>query len=85
MDMNFKVIENGKEIECDILLTFKDDNNDINYIVYTDGTKDDEGDLEIYASRYVIKDNDFYLEEIKTESEWNLIDNMLESKYKEIK
>ena len=84
MDMNFKVIENGKEIECDILLTFKDDNNDINYIVYTDGTKDDEGDLEIYASRYVIKDNDFYLEEIKTESEWNLIDNMLESKYKEI-
>ena len=85
MDMNFKVIENGKEIECDILLTFKDDNNDINYIVYTDGTKDDEGDLEIYASRYVIKDNDFYLEEIKTESEWNLIDNMLESKYKETK
>ena len=85
MDMNFKVIENGKEIECDILLTFKDDNNDINYIVYTDGTKDDEGDLEIFASRYVIKDYDFYFEEIKTESEWNLIDNMLESKYKEIK
>ena len=85
MDMNFKVIENGKEIECDILLTFRDESNDINYIVYTDGTKDDEGDLEIYASRYVIKDNDFYLEEIKTESEWNLIDNMLESKYKEIK
>lgn len=85
MDMNFKVIENGKEIECDILLTFRDESNDINYIVYTDGTKDDEGDLEIYASRYVIKDKDFYLEEIKTESEWNLIDNMLESKYKEIK
>ena len=84
MEMNFKVIEDGKEIICDILLTFRDENNDINYIVYTDGTKDDAGDLEIYASRYVIKNNDFYLEEIKNESEWNLIDNMLESKYKEI-
>lgn len=82
--MDFKIIEDGKEITCDILLTFKDENNDINYIVYTDGTKDDEGDLEIYASRYTVKDKDFYLEEIKTESEWNLIDNMLESKYKEL-
>ena len=84
MEMNFKIIENGKEITCDILLTFRDENNDINYIVYTDGTKDDEGELEVYASRYVLKGNDFYLEEIKDESEWNLIDNMLESKYKEI-
>ena len=50
--MNFKVIDDGKEINCEILLTFRDDNNDINYIVYTDGTKDEGGDLEIYASRY---------------------------------
>jgi len=82
--MDFKIIEDGKEITCDILLTFRDENNDINYIVYTDGTKDEEGDLEIYASRYIIKNNDFYLEEIKSESEWNLIDSMLESKYKEL-
>ena len=82
--MNFKVIEDGKEIICDILLTFRDENNDINYIVYTAGTKDEDGDLEIYASRYVIKDNNYYLQDIENESEWNLIDNMLESKYKEI-
>lgn len=82
--MDFKIIEDGKEITCDILLTFRDENNNINYIVYTDGTKDDEGELEVYASRYIVKGNDFYLEEIKSESEWNLIDNMLESKYKEI-
>ena len=81
--MNFKVIENGIELTCNILFTFRDENNNINYIVYTDGTKDEEGDLEIYASRYILKDNDFYLEEIKDESEWNLIDNMIEAKYKE--
>ena len=82
--MNFKIIENGREISCDILFTFSDDNNNINYIVYTDGTKDEEGDLEIYASRYTLKGNDYYLEEIKTESEWNLIDNMIDAKYKEL-
>lgn len=82
--MNFKVIEDGKEIICDIVLTFRDESNDINYIVYTDGTKDEDGDLEIYASRYVIKDNNYYLQDIENETEWNLIDNMLESKYKEI-
>ncbi|MBE6139576.1 MAG: DUF1292 domain-containing protein [Firmicutes bacterium] len=82
--MNFKIIENGKEIVCDIVLTFRDDNNDINYIVYTDGTKDETGELEIYASRYVIDNNQYVLKGIENDYEWNLIDNMLEAKYKEI-
>lgn len=82
--MTFKIYQNGKEITCDIVLTFRDENNDVNYIVYTDGTKDDHDDLEVYASRYVIKDDNYYLEPIQNESEWNLIDNMLESKYKGI-
>ena len=82
--MNFKIIENGKEIICEIILTFRDDNNDINYIVYTDGTKDETGELEIYASRYIIDNNQYILKDIENDYEWNLIDNMLESKYKEI-
>ena len=81
--MNFKIIEDGKEIACDIVLTFRDDNNDINYIIYTDGTKDEDGELEIYASRYNQVDGSFILEDIVNDYEWDLIDNMLESKYKE--
>ena len=82
--MNFKIIEDGKEIVCDIVLTFRDDNNDINYIIYTDGTKDEDGELEIYAFRYKMVEGSFILEEIVNDYEWDLIDNMLESKYKEI-
>lgn len=82
--MNFKIIQNGKEINCNIVLTFRDDNNDINYIVYTDGTLGDDGDLEIYASRYKKVNDDYILFEIESEYEWELIDNMLESKNKEI-
>lgn len=80
--MKFKVVENEKEIECEIVLTFRDENNDINYIVYTDGTKDSDGELEVYASRYLEENNKYILCPIQDESEWNLIDNMLESKFK---
>lgn len=81
--MNFKVIENDVEINCEIVLTFRDDNNDRNYIVYTDGTKDEDGDLEIYASRYIMDNNNFILNDIEYDYEWDLIDNMLDAKYKE--
>lgn len=82
--MNFKIIENGKEIVCDIVMTFRDEGNNINYIVYTDGTKDSFGDLEIYASRYEIINERYILNPIEKESEWNLIDMMLEAKSKEV-
>jgi uncharacterized protein YrzB (UPF0473 family) len=80
--MKFKIIENGKEIECEIVLTFRDENNDINYIVYTDGTKDSDGELEVYASRYIEEANKYILHPIQSEVEWNLVDNMLELKFR---
>lgn len=81
--MNFKIIENGKEMACEVVLTFRDDNNDINYIAYTDGAKDENGELLIHASRYIIEGKNIILNDIEFEYEWDLIDNMLESKRKE--
>lgn len=80
--MNFKVVQDGKEINCEVVLTFCDENNNIDYIVYTDGTKDENNDFEIYASRYSKVGNDIILHDIENEYEWNLVDNMLESKFK---
>ncbi len=71
--MSFKIIDNGREIICNIILTFRDDNNGINYIVY-------EVNNEIYASRYILENNNYILNDIEEEYEWNLIDNMIESK-----
>ena len=81
--MNFKIVQDGKTIVCDVIMTFRDDNNDINYIVYTDGTTDEDGDLEIYASRYIVNNNDYILSPIENDYEWDLIDNMLEAKDRE--
>ena len=77
--MKFKIIENGKEIECEIVMTFTDYSNGINYIVYTDGTLDNEENIEVYASRYFLENDSYVLNPIEYENEWNLIDNMLES------
>lgn len=82
--MDFKIMDNGKEIDAKIILTFKDDSNDINYIVYTDGSIDSNGEEEIYASRYKVNNGNYILEEIQSSYEWDLVDNMLESKYKEL-
>ena len=81
--MNFKIIEDGKEINCEIVSTFKDYGNDINYIVYTDGTMDNFGNLEVYASRYILEGSNYILNPIENEYEWNLIDSMLENISKE--
>ena len=82
--MKFKVIQNNKEIECEIVFTFHDDSNDIDYIVYTDETKDEFGELKLYSSRYIKENNYYVLRKIENDYEWNLIDNMIASKFAEV-
>lgn len=81
--MKFSVISDGKEVDCEIVLTFRDDGNDINYVVYTDGTKDSNGELELYSSRYVLENGNYVLQDIENDYEWNLVDNMLAAKFKD--
>jgi len=46
----FKVLtDDGKEIECDILLTFDLEETNKHYVVYTDNTMDNEGNTNVYA------------------------------------
>jgi len=83
--MKFNVIDNnGKQIDCDVIFTFKDDSNNISYIVYTDGTHDESGDLKIYSSRYVLENGNYILKAIENDYEWNMIDNMIEARFNEV-
>jgi V/A-type H+-transporting ATPase subunit I len=56
-----------------------------NYIVYTDNTKDELGNIEVYASIYHPEDNNGRLEAIETEKEWKVIETILETLQEEIK
>lgn len=77
--MEFKIIDNGKEIVCNIIKLFRDESNDINYVIYTDGSVDSDEKLCIYSSRYIFDNGEFVLLPIENDFEWNLIDNILES------
>lgn len=76
-ELAFKIIADGKEVVCYILLMFTNSNTDQNYIVYTDGSKDENGEMQIFASIYKFENNNIKLEEITTDDEWNMIDEML--------
>lgn len=76
--MTFKVInDEGKEIECEILFTFESDETGKNYMVYTDNTLDEEGNIKVYASIYEPNQDETKLEPIETEKEWKIIETIL--------
>ena len=71
--------ENGEEHTYDVLFTFESEETHKNYIVYTNNTLDETGNVEVYASTYDPSNPNSKLEAIETEKEWNLIFNILES------
>ncbi|MBQ8891414.1 MAG: DUF1292 domain-containing protein [Bacilli bacterium] len=83
----FTVInDEGREILCNVLFTFDSDETKKSYIVYTDNTKDNEGNIKVYASIYDPKSMDnMELLPIETEKEWKVIETILESIQEEIR
>jgi uncharacterized protein YrzB (UPF0473 family) len=69
--------ENGKDIECEIIMTFDSDEFGKSYVVYQ--IVDDETG-EYYAAAFNPEDGDEgKLFEVETEAEWDFIEEVLES------
>ena len=82
----FTVINNeGKEVICDVLFTFDSDETGKSYIVYTDNTKDKEGNIQVFASIFNPEDENTELLPIESEKEWKVIEAILESLQEEIR
>lgn len=77
--------DNGNEIVYDVLFTFESEETNKNYIVYTDQSKDSEGNIQVYASIYDPENPNSKLESIETEKEWKVIETILETLQDEIK
>ena len=73
------VNEQGESLECEVLFTFDSDETKKSYIVYTDNTKDDEGNLKVYANTYDPSGENPELAPITEEKEWQVIENILAS------
>ena len=84
-DNKFTVInDEGKEITCDILFTFDSEETGKSYIVYTDNSKNEEGDVNVFASTYDPNDENTALGAIETEQEWKVIETILSTLQEEI-
>ena len=77
--------ENGNETVYDVLFTFESEETHKNYIVYTDNTKDENGNVEVYASIYDPNDPNSRLEAIETEKEWKVIETILETLQEQVR
>lgn len=71
----------GNEIVYDVILTFHNDNNNKDYIVYTNNEYDEEDKLKVYSSIY-----DPITEKLlgnpETQEEWDRIFNVLDEVFK---
>ncbi|MBQ4634735.1 MAG: DUF1292 domain-containing protein [Bacilli bacterium] len=67
--------ENGENEEFETLLTFKNKKNNMNYVIYTDNTYDQEGNISLFASKYLNDSEE--LSPVETEAEWQLIEKVL--------
>ena len=80
--------ESGKDIEYEILLTFESNETNKNYMLYTDNTLDEDGNVKVYASIYEPKedgtiDENTVLKPIESDSEWKIIETILEELQKD--
>ena len=74
MDNRFEIINEKNEKETyEILKTFNIDND--NYIVYTDNTLTDQGNLDVIINKYEINDGNIVLLEIP-EDKRKYVDDM---------
>lgn len=71
--------EKGKEVTCEVLFTFDSEETKKNYIVYTDNTTDEEGNVRVYASTFEPGNENTELKPIETEREWKIVETILES------
>lgn len=72
----YETLDDGTKKSYDVILTFHNDNNDKDYIVYTDNVYDEYNKLKIYASIYNSYYNSF-IGHPNTDEEWDVINNLL--------
>lgn len=77
--------QNGKEVVYDVLFTYESEETHKNYIVYTDQSKDEAGNIQVYASTYDPEDPNSQLGAVETEKEWKVIETILETLQEEVR
>lgn len=73
----FTVTKDGERKSYDVILTFKNEENGKDYVVYTDNSYDNENKLKIYAATYNPLNNEF-IATVESKEEWVEIAKLLD-------
>ena len=77
--MSFTVLdENGRKTKYEALFTFDSEETGKSYIVYTDNSVDEDGNVQVFASVYAPNFDEQQLMPIETKKEWKIIEIILE-------
>ncbi len=77
--------DKGQEHTYDVLFTFESEENGNNYIVYTDNSLDENGNIVVFASTYDPTNPQSRLGAVETEQEWKVIETILETLQEEVR
>ena len=70
-------LPDGTEEEVEVLLAFKFNDNNKEYVVYTKDEVDENGNVTIYISNVVRNGDDVSLTTVSDDAEWTRIKNVL--------
>lgn len=83
--MTFTLVnDDGKEVQCEILFSFEDRTTGKNYMVYTDYSRDENGDFKVFASIYDPTGETNLLQPVQTDEEWAMVEQILENLQQEV-
>ena len=71
------VAQDGSVEEVEVILAFKFEDNNKEYVIYTKNEKDDKGLITVYASNVIRENGETQLYGIHDEEEWNRIKDVL--------
>ncbi len=76
-DVMITTLPDGTKEEVEVLLAFKFNDNNKEYVIYTKNEIDDNGNVTIYISNVTRMGNNITLSTVSDENEWTRIKNVL--------
>ena len=69
----------GENLDCEVVMFYDCLANGLKYVFYTDNLLDEDGEYNLYASRFLgIEDDQIQIGDIESEEEWDLLDSVLD-------
>lgn len=81
---SFTLESEGEKVVYTTILTYNDEKRKKSYVLYTDNTLDDDGDINMYAATYEPNSTTFELNPVETDEEWDEIQQVYDERFGEV-